>query len=306
MPPLKSLLPLGLALAFPACVSLEEAPMAKGAVQPGQRTVVAAYVAPGPSIAESDTKVETAAKILPGLGLVVQSAQEDRELAASKDLQQYLPDWKPLEQFHPLLMHELSSVNYPGRFVTPAEAELSSDTLKAFNKADNLLDWRLRYVIESPERPVPRNYASILSLDDALILEANLLYGVASVPGDMEGNMSPTLTALVKFYRAGTMRLLWRHEETVEDKAGARSLYEFKVEPNDLVSKWQKLLPQLAQRAAASLGAQLTGIPLPPPTGAQPPAPSFPPSAPQAPATPKNPFQPLAQPQPQIQPVSGH
>lgn len=246
---MKRLFPWLAALFLGACVSLEETPMTKGAVAPGQRTVLLVYASPGPVITESDSKVETAAKIVPGLGLVVQSAQDERDLAASKDLQQYLPDWDPREAFYPLLAQELKSSGHPGRFVSPEEAELPSDTLKRFNRSENVLDWRLRYYLEDPERPTPRNYSPILSLDDAVIFEVNFAYGAAS---DGEGNATPNLSAVTKLYRANTMKTLWRHEDSVEDKAGAKTLYEFKLQPQDLMGKYQKLMPLLAQKIAAS------------------------------------------------------
>src|SRR5579884_2174114 len=83
---LLALLPL-----IAACVSVEEAPLGRTAVQKGQRTILLVYPAPAPYVGEDQTKGETAAELIPGLGLVVSDAQNQRDLEASKDLQPYVP-----------------------------------------------------------------------------------------------------------------------------------------------------------------------------------------------------------------------
>lgn len=232
-----------------ACVSLEESSLGKGAVEKDQRTVLLLFTSPGPEIIELDTKVEAAAKFMPGVGLVVQSAQNERDLAASVDLQKYLPKWRVDKLFYPLLMKALASSGHPGKLITPEQANIPAPTLSEFNRADNILDWRLRYYYQNPNGSVPRNYSTLLSLDDALILEVNLAYGVGT---DGEGNATPALGAVIKLLRANTMRTLWRHEETLEDKPGTKTLYEFKVSPLDLIAKYEKMLPAMAQRLAQS------------------------------------------------------
>lgn len=250
----RRLAPLLVAPILGACVSLEEAPLPRGAVSPGQRTVLLVYSSPGPVITELDSKAETAAMILPGLGLLVQSAHDDRDLAASRDLQQYLPAWDPAGKFHPLLARELATTGHPGRFIGAEEAGLSPAELSGWNKAEHYLDWRRRYFQENPELPAPRDYSKNLSLDDALIFEVDLAHGVER---DGEGNAAPNLSAAVRLLRASTLRTLWRREMAVEDKAGARTLYDFKVEPDDLIAKWEKLMPALAGKIAAALRENL-------------------------------------------------
>lgn len=228
--------------------------MSKGAVEIGQRTAVLVFPSPGPEIIELDTKIETAAKFVPGIGLVVQGAQNERDLAASQDLQKYLPKWRAQETFYPLLMKELGTSGHPGRLLSAEEAGITPAALHEFNQAENLLDWRLRYYIQNPNRPVPRNYSKLLSLDDALILEVNLAWGVNT---DGEGNATPALSGVIKLVRANTMRTLWRHEETVDNKEGTKTLYEFKAQPQDLISKYEEMMPDLAAKLAQSYSKNL-------------------------------------------------
>ncbi|MBI4377124.1 MAG: hypothetical protein HY549_11830 [Elusimicrobia bacterium] len=237
-----------LASSLGACVTLEEASMSKGAVQSGQRLIVLVYPSPGPLLSEQDSKVESAAKVVPGIGLVVQSAQNERDLEASKDLQRYLPAWKPAELFFPLIMRELQGIGQPGKLTTAEEAEIAPDMLAKFNQASDLLDWCSRYYWNTPGASgLSRNYSKLLSLDDALILEVNLAYGAST---DGEGNAVPTLSAVTRLLKANTMRLLWRHEDMVEDRAGMRTLYDFKVDGRDLVTKYERLMPQLGSKIA--------------------------------------------------------
>ncbi len=250
-PAVRGLGPVWGALALAACVSLEEAPMPRGAVRPGQRTLLLVYASPGPWLGEADSKVETAAKVVPGLGLAVQAAQDERDLARSKDLQQYLPPWRPEEALASLLRTELASSGHPGRLLSPAEAELSAEALGELNKAQDPLDWRRRYLEEGA---LSRDYSRFLSLDDALVFEVNLAWGASS---DGEGNLSPCLSAVARLYRAGTMRLLWRHEDSAEDPAMAKTLYDFKTRPQDLLGSWERLIPGLAQKIAASYRTKL-------------------------------------------------
>jgi hypothetical protein len=91
---------------------------------------------------------------------------------------------------------------------------------------------------------VPRNYSTFLQLDDALLFEANLLYGVAL---DDQQNAPPRLSVMSRLYRVNTMRLLWRHENSVEDKGSQTLLYDFKRDGAKLVDAYRRLLPQLAK-----------------------------------------------------------
>ena len=107
------------ALVLGGCVSLEEQTLPKGAIADGQRTLLLVYASPGPIFVEDDSKVETAAKIVPGLGLVVKSVQDDSQTRKSKELAQYLPpSFDPAAEFLPLLSKELkNNSGHPGRFI---------------------------------------------------------------------------------------------------------------------------------------------------------------------------------------------
>ncbi|MBI5630247.1 MAG: hypothetical protein HY921_05130 [Elusimicrobia bacterium] len=231
-----------------SCVSLEEARLAPGAVRPGQKTVLLLYAGPGPLVSAADSNVESAAKIVPGLGLVVQSAQDDRDLAASKDLARYLPAWTPESAFYPRLQEALAVSGHPGAFIAQEQTDVPADSLRKLNEARDALDWRNRYFLPGLEGAHGRNYAAFLSLDDALIFEVNLLYGVAS---DEQGLMVPILGAAVKLLRPATLKTLWRQEFLAEDKPAAKSLYDFKAGPAQLTANWEKMMPELAQKIAA-------------------------------------------------------
>ena len=250
--------------------------MPTGVVQKDQRTLLLVYAAPGPAVTEEDTNVDDAAKLLPGIAQLVQSSQDEKDLASSKNLQQFLPAWKPDEKFHALLRKELAGIGYAGRFVTPEEAELPAQAFKELNRASDELDWRLRYYLPNPDAPVPRDYSKFLSLaaDDALVLEINLMYGVVRVPQSTEGIVTPHMGAMLKFYRAGTMRQLWQDEETLSDTGAAKSLYEFESEPQTLMDSWNKLMPQLAGKLASDFKLGLTGAPVHPLPGQAPAVPA--------------------------------
>lgn len=243
-----------LAAALASCVSLEEAVIARGSVQPGQRTVLLVYAAPAPLVADSDSKAETAAKIVPGLGLVVQDAQNQGRIKASKDLGQYLPAWDPAGKFRAALLQELELTGYPGKFVTREETQLSAEDAARLDRAADVVDWQDRFFLPLPDGHIARNYSRFLSLDDALVFEANLLYGTL---GDEEGNAKPTLAAAVRLVRANNMRQLWYKQESVEDAAEPWILYDYKLRPHALVARWEKLMPPLAAAVAKSLRENL-------------------------------------------------
>lgn len=247
---------LAAALLLAGCVSLEEQMIPKNAIAPDQRTLLLVYAAPGPIFIEDDSKVETAAKIVPGLGLVVKSAQDDSETKKSKALAQYLPQWDPAGEFAPMLAKELkNSSGHPGAFIDTSTVDgLSDAQLKVYNRSADVLDWQLKYYIDNPERPVPRNYSTLLTLDDALIIDANLAWQLAV--GD-EDKATPALALVTRLVRAGSSHTIWRHEDVVSDAAGARTTYEFMQDPNDLIAKYRKLMPTLAQTAVATYRRQL-------------------------------------------------
>lgn len=246
-----------LALLFVAgCVSVEEAPLQPAAIAREQRTVLLAYQAPGPFVLELDSKAESAAKVVPGLALAVQAAQDERDLAASKDLQMYVPRFDAAAAVLKTAAPAFAKTAHPGKWVTPEQAELSTGTLKALNAAPDVVEWKRLYYDPSP-RP-GRDYARLLSLDDALILELNIAPGVAT---DGEGGASPAVWGVAKLYRANSMRQLWRHEEVMQDDSKKRLLYDFKVKPQDLTDAWKELAPKLADQLAASYAQALAGVP---------------------------------------------
>lgn len=247
-----------LAAAFSAgCVSLEEEVLPKASVARDQRTLLLVFASPAPVMAEDDSKAETAAKIVPGLGIVVKAAQDDAAAKKSKELQQYLPAWDPAAELLPIVAKELKNSGHPGRFIELSEApDLAPDRLKVMNRADDVNDWQLRYYILNPNYPAPRNYSALLSLDDALIFEVNLRWGLAL--GD-EDKATPTLGAVTRLVRASTSHVIWRHEDTAVDAAGARTSYEFKTQPDDLLAKYRRLFGPLAQALVATYRRNLMG-----------------------------------------------
>jgi hypothetical protein len=261
------LLPFVLLAGVAGCVSLEQVPMTAGSVQSGQRTVVIVYPSPGPVMSERDSMTEQAAKVVPGLGFVIKAAQNRRDLGASQDLQRSLPGWQPEALFYPALRQELAASGFPGRLVSPAEAGLSETALRGFNRADDVNDWQVKYFVPDSSMSGPtvsRNYGAIPALADALVLEVNLAY---CAPSDGDGHWTPTLSAVTKLYRASDMKLLWRQEDTADDKLGLRRFEEFKKDPADLIAKYQKLMPALAQSVGGSLraGLQQAGMYVSPP-----------------------------------------
>ncbi len=238
-----------------ACVSLEEMHIPKGGVRRDQRELVAVFGGPGPVMSQEENKAEALGSITPGLSFIMQGAQNDRDLAASKDLQQYLPTFGVGKEFYDVLMKELPKAGHPGKLLSPEDAEITADQMEKFNKASDILEWKLRYFVQNPETPVPRNYETLLQLNDALVLEVDVAYGLVS---DDQQNASPNAACVVKLFRVDGMHLLWRHEDYVEDKAGARLIYEFKQEPDDLIKKYRKLLPQLAAKVVEDYRKELT------------------------------------------------
>lgn len=270
MPPSRRALPLlALPLLLGACVSLEEAPMAKGALTRDQRLLLLVYSAPGPVLSEQDSKAETAAKIVPGLGLVVKDTQDQRDLKASKELEQYLPPFDPTGEFDGSLRKQVASLGAPSPLIAAADTSLPPDTWKKLNAASDELDWQIRYYVQQPSAVgVSRNYSRFLGLDDVVVLEVNLIYGLDS---EDEQVYAPSLKAVTKLIRANTMHQLWRHENIVTEPNAKKTLYEFKTSPNDLVYAWKRLMPALGLQIAEDLRKNLgsAGVNLDPRAGLQ-------------------------------------
>jgi hypothetical protein len=258
--------PLAAVLLISGCVSLEEAPMVKQAIDKGQRVILVAYAPPSPHISEDDSKAEVAAKIVPGLGLVVKEAQDQRDLKVSLDLQQYLPRWDPAELFLSSFTVQLTALGQPGKLVRAADVSLPPGTWHKFNKAHDVNDWRTRYFEQRPgERTIGRNYSAFLALDDAVVLEINLVHGLQT---DGDGLYAPSLSAVTKLLRANTMHQLWRHENAISEKGDTHTLYELKVKPEDLIYAWKRLMPMLGAQIVDDLrkALQSAGVPLTPTT----------------------------------------
>lgn len=250
MDPMKRLLPLFLALG--GCVAPEPVPDARGAVAPGQRLVVAVYAAPGPWIvSDPDSKAESAAKILP-IGMLMQAVQEDRVLETSKELQPYLPRPRFDKAFEAAYLKELAAL-HDGKTQNWAEAGLPGEAKREFNRAEDQLDWRRRYLL--PRGAAPRDYSRFLSLDDAVVVDLNLEFGTSLTEG--EGRLLPTLTVATRVYRPGTTKLLWSRVDSASDMSSTRTLLEFRAEPKELTERLEALVPVLAKTAAASLASGL-------------------------------------------------
>jgi hypothetical protein len=244
---------VALAALLGACVPIEEATIQRGMIHPRQSTLLLVYAAPGPWVMPlDDTKMENAAKFLPGLGMVVQSAQDDHAAKASDQLKAYLPPLKPEAWLYPALQTELGGIGFPGVWVsTGPECEITPELLGRFNRAQDTRQWRERYLLAEPASVrAYRNYSTFLSLDDSLILEVNVQPAVLSAE---DGVDFPALSAVSRLYRAGTMKLLWSHEDAVSDRTSGKFLQEFMAQPQALVSAYEKLAPQLAQAISANL-----------------------------------------------------
>lgn len=244
-----------------ACVTVEENPLPKIVmIPPGQKTLVAVYIAPGPWVTSGpDTNAESAAKYLPGLGAVVEGAQDDRNVKLSEPLGEYLASWRAGPIWTQTLMMALREREFPGAWVAPpatpgtnAAYDLDPETLLKFNQAKNILEWRRRYFVSEPsELRRHRDYSTLLSLSDALVLEVNLQHGLS---GTSEGSYNPALSAKARLYRAGTMRLLWTSESIVEKPAAAgkeKNLWDYMNAPKELTKDYELMMPELAQKISA-------------------------------------------------------
>ena len=223
--------------------------------------VVIVYPAPGPLVETAATGTEA----VPGIGLLMQSARDDRTRENSALFAQYWPrPWSADRLFYPELIRELSASGYQGRWVMPAEAQLSADALRALNTAKDVVDWRARYY-EAPEPGrLPRDYSQIRSLGAALVFEVSLRYGILI---NNDGTGVPTLGGAATLYRAESMREMWRHSEVVDDPLGAKPIGDFRADPKSLAPAIEKLMPRLARALVASLrirSARIEGVQLAP------------------------------------------
>lgn len=244
-----------------ACVTIEPPPDPRGAVKPGQRLIVLVYQSPGPWIvADPDSKAESAMKMLP-LGTFLQGMQEDRINDLSKEIQPYLPRPRYSEAVEAALIAALKAA-HDGPVQTAAEAGITPSQRHDWNSASDQLDWRRRYWFTEPGTPSPRDYSKLLSLDDAVILEVNLSFGLE--PDEQERTL-PLLSSASRAYRADTTRMLWAREERLGDATSSSTLTEFRAAPVELTDRLYALAVPFAGRVAAGF-AQDAGLrPAPPP-----------------------------------------
>ncbi len=244
-----------------ACVTVEPPPPdPRGTVKPGQRLIVLVHQSPGPwIIADADSKAETALKILP-LGNFLQGMQEDRVNELSKEIQPYLPRPRYDRAVETALIRALKSA-HGGQVQTAAEAGIAPLQIKEWNAAADQLDWRRKYYfIES--KPSPRDYSKLLSLDDAVILDVNVSFGLE--PDDQERTL-PLLSAAARLYRADTAKTLWSRESRLSDSTSSMTLTEFRADPPQLTDRLYAMAAPLGEKIASGLARDVSLQPAPAP-----------------------------------------
>ncbi|MBI2386300.1 MAG: hypothetical protein HYV14_09835 [Elusimicrobia bacterium] len=255
-----------IALLLASCVTIEPPPNPRGAIKPGQRLIVMVLQSPGPWIvADPDSKAESAMKVLP-LGTFLQGMQEDRINDLSKEIQPYLPRPRYDQAVEAALITALKAA-HGGPVLTSAEAGIAPLQRKEWNAASDQLDWRRKYYFTEPDRPSPRDYSKLLSLDDAVVVEVNLSFGLEP---DEQGRTLPLLSAASRAYRADTTRMLWSREERVSDATSSTTLSEFRAAPVELTDRLQTLAVPLAAKIASGLAQDAGLIAAPPPILAEP------------------------------------
>jgi hypothetical protein len=245
--------------AVAGCVSVEGLPDPHGTFKPGQRLVVAVYPSPGPWIVGStDSKAESAAKITP-LGFLVQSVEDEHTLSISKNLQQYLPRPRLALAAEESLMKALQAARSTQTVQTPVDAGIATAQMAEWNKSKDQLDWRQRYYAPDPDAPAPRDYARMLTLDDALILDVNVSFGTDA---NEAGNLVPQMSASSRVYRGDTSRLLWQHEDVVTDPSvSSATITDYMVAPAMLTESLKKIAPSLGSAVATSFLQAFTYMP---------------------------------------------
>lgn len=249
---MRRLLPL-LAVLFASCVTVEPPPDPRGSVKPGQRLIVMVTQSPGPwIIADPDNKAELALKLLP-VGNFLQGMQEDRVNELSKEIQPYLPRPRYDAAIEAALVSALKSA-HDGQVQTWNEAGITPAQKRDWNAASDQLDWRRKYYF-ADSKPSPRDFSKLLSLDDAVILDVNVSFGMEPTD-DEEQRAVPLLSAAARLYRADTSRQLWGKELKLGDKTSSATLTEFRADPADLTNRLYAMSVPLAQAVAASLARE--------------------------------------------------
>jgi hypothetical protein len=246
---------------FASCVTVEAPPDPRGAVKSGQRIIVLVYQSPGPWIvADPDSKAETAMKLLP-LGTFLQGIQEERINELSKEIQPYLPRPR-YDQAVEIALIKMLKAAHNGPIQTAAEAGIAAAQRKNWNTAADQLDWRRKYWFTDAGRPSPRDYSRVLALDDAVVLEINLSFGLEP---DADDRTLPVLSAAARAYRADTARMLWSREERLSDSTSSSTLTEFRVAPTELTDRLYALSETLAGQIAADFARDVVLMPAPAP-----------------------------------------
>lgn len=291
-----------------ACVTVEPPPDPRGAVKPGQRMIVIVHQSPGPWIvADPDSKAETALKLLP-LGTFLQGMQEDRINELSKEIQPYLPRPRYDQAVETALLKTLKAA-HGGAVMTASDAGIVPSQRREWNAAADQLDWRRKYFYTDAGHPSPRDYSKILSLDDAVVLDVNVCFGLEP---DAEDRTLPLLSAAARLYRADTNRMIWSREERLSDSTSSTTLTEFRASPAELTDRLFAMSQPLAVRLAGALAREVNLMAPPPPITAEAPqissapvtalppvteAPPPPPPAPEPPAPFPSPVRETQQPQ---------
>ncbi len=246
---------------LPACVPMEPPPNPRGAVKLGQRLIVMVHQSPGPWIvADPDSKAETALKLLP-LGTFLQGIQEDRINDFSKEIQPYLPRPRYDRAVEAALIKSLKAA-HGGPVQTATEAGITPLQRKEWNAASDQLDWRRKYYFTDSGRSSPRNYSTLLSLDDAVIIDVNVSFGLEP---EVEDRTLPVLSAASRAYRADTTRMLWSREERLSDTTSSSTLTEFRASPTELTDRLYAMSVPLADKIASGLAREAGLTPAPPP-----------------------------------------
>jgi len=276
------------------CISAVEAPMQREAVSAERPVVLLIFASPAPLMDESNSNLEQAAKVIPGLGLFYSAGQSRRDLEASQQLGAALPPWQPAALFESSFRNDISNGILPGRVLSSADAGLGEAEMAKLNTSDDIVDWQRRYLLPHPDNTAPpRVYSMMPGLRETLILEVNLAYGA---PSDGKGNWTPALSTVTKLIRASDNGVLWRHEERIDDKAGAKPYQSYVRQPAEMLTRFQTLLPALSRNLADAFRRSLrdSGAPPPAPMPSNPSPPVFAPAAPPAFPPPAQPAQPPA------------
>ena len=244
-----------------ACVTVEPPPDPRGAVKPGQRMIVIVHQSPGPWIvADPDSKAESALKLLP-LGTFLQGMQEDRINELSKEIQPYLPRPRYDQAVESALLKALKTA-HGGAVMTASDAGIAASQRREWNAAADQLEWRRKYFYTEAGHPSPRDYSRILSLDDAVVLDVNVSFGLEP---DVEERTLPLLSATARLYRADTNRMIWSREERLSDSTSSTTLTEFRAAPTELTDRLFALSEPLAVRLAGALARDVNLMAAPPP-----------------------------------------